>query len=324
MTDTTSNADSWSGFARGWFMIAFSDELAAGQVIPMRRFDQELVIFRTEAGDPVILDAYCPHMGAHLGYGGKIQGDGIVCPFHAWKFNGAGKCTEIPYAKRIPPKAGVKAWPVRERNGMIYVWHDREQNEPNWEIPVIEETEDPNFLPWRYAQLEIKTPPLAIVENLADAGHFIPVHNTHPIPGSFSNEYNAHVGRQRIKAHAYPVHGGKDEFESTATYYGPGYQVTKMFGVTTGVIVNAHTPIDEDRLMLRFGVSLKKTEGMSDEMVDHFISNMRDGYLQDVQIWENKVYLDRPMLCDGDGPIGELRRWYSQFYQPLKQADAAE
>jgi 3-ketosteroid 9alpha-monooxygenase subunit A len=52
---------------------------------------------------------------------------------------------------------------------------------------------------------------------------------------------------------------------------------------------------------------------------------MRDGYLQDVQIWENKIYLDRPILCDGDGPIGEFRRWYSQFYTPRNEAaDAAE
>jgi hypothetical protein len=44
-----------------------------------------------------------------------------------------------------------------------------------------------------------------------------------------------------------------------------------------------------------------------------------------VQIWENKIYLDRPMLCDGDGPIGEFRRWYAQFFTPRKQrADAAE
>jgi len=70
---------------------------------------------------------------------------------------------------------------------------------------------------------------------------------------------------------------------------------------------------------------MKASKGMSAELVDHFINNMRDGYLQDVQIWENKIYLERPMLCDGDGPIGEFRRWYSQFYTPRAQsADAAE
>jgi 3-ketosteroid 9alpha-monooxygenase subunit A len=321
--DTKTNP--WAGFARGWFLLMFSEELEPGQVVPLKRFDQELVLFRTESGEAKVLDAYCPHMGAHLGHGGKIEGEGIVCPFHAWKFDGAGKCIEIPYAKRIPPKAGVACWPVAERNGMIFVWHDREKGEPDWEIPALEEWEDEKFLPWKFAKLQIKTPPLAIAENLADAGHFIPVHNTHPVPGSFSNTYTDHVGQQKIKAVAYPVHGGKDEFSSTATYYGPAYQVTKMHGKGLGVIINAHTPIDDDNLMLRFGVSMKASEGMSDELIEHFINNMRDGYLQDVQIWENKIYLDRPMLCDGDGPIGEFRRWYSQFYTPRsKAADAAE
>ena len=47
--------------------------------------------FRTEAGEVAVLDAFCPHMGAHLGHGGKVEGGGLVCPFHAWKFDGAGK-----------------------------------------------------------------------------------------------------------------------------------------------------------------------------------------------------------------------------------------
>ncbi len=323
MTQTNSDQP-WAGFARGWFVLMFSEELEPEQVMPIRRFGQELVLFRTASGEPKVLDAYCPHLGAHLGHGGKVVEESIVCPFHAWKFDGDGQCIEIPYAKRIPPKARVECWPVRERNGMIFVWHDREKGLPDWEIPEIAECADAEFLPWKYAHLEIKTPPLAIAENLADSGHFVTVHDTHPVPGSFSNTYEGHVGQQKIKAIAYPVHGGTDEFESTATYYGPAYQITKMEGKGLGVIVNAHTPIDDERVMLRFGVSMKRTEGMSDAMVDHFIDNMRDGYLQDVRIWENKIYLDRPMLCDGDGPIGEFRRWYQQFYTPREHADAAE
>ena len=255
MTATTS--DPWAGFARGWFMIAFADELDAGGVTPLRRFDKELVMFRTEDGQAKVLDAYCPHLGAHLGHGGKVEGDAIVCPFHGWKFEGtSGKCIDVPYAERIPPKAAVECWPVRERNGMIFLWHDPNKGAPTWEIPVIADYEEPGFLPWRHSELEVKTPPLAIVENLADAAHFGPVHDTHPVPGSFSNEYNEHVGQQKIKAIAYPVHGGKDEFASTATYYGPGFQVTKLEGKATGIIINAHTPIDEDRVLLKFGVSM--------------------------------------------------------------------
>ena len=190
MTNET-KTNPWSGFARGWFMLMFSEELKPGDVVPMKRFDQELVLFRTESGEAKVLDAYCPHMGAHLGHGGKIEGEGIVCPFHAWKFDGTGKCVEIPYAKRIPPKAGVACWPVMERNGMIFVWHDREKSQPDWEIPAIEEWEDSEFLPWRYAKLQIKTPPLAIAENLADAGPITSHSVPNPSVNSFPNNLNS-------------------------------------------------------------------------------------------------------------------------------------
>ncbi len=35
---------------------------------------------------------------------------------------------------------------------------------------------------------------------------------------------------------------------------------------------------------------------------------------QDIPIWENKVYLEEPVLCDGDGPINKYRKWFQQFY----------
>ena len=35
---------------------------------------------------------------------------------------------------------------------------------------------------------------------------------------------------------------------------------------------------------------------------------------QDIPIWENKIYLDTPLLCDGDGSIRKYRKWFSQFY----------
>jgi cholesterol 7-dehydrogenase len=62
---------------------------------------EQLVVFRDEKGEAHILDAYCPHMGANLGVGGRVVGDCIECPFHGWKFRGYdGKCTEVPYSEK--------------------------------------------------------------------------------------------------------------------------------------------------------------------------------------------------------------------------------
>ena len=109
------------GYPRGWFVVAFTDELPAGEVRPLKYFGQHLVLFRTEGGEAKVLDAYCPHLGAHLGQGGVVEGETLRCPFHAWRFDGSGQCTEIPYATKIPPKAKVPCWSVREVNGMVHV-----------------------------------------------------------------------------------------------------------------------------------------------------------------------------------------------------------
>jgi len=89
----------------GWYMVEHSKDLAVNQVKPLEYFGKQLVLFRTQTGVAHLLDAYCPHMGAHLGYGGKIDGDIIRCPFHAWEFAGDGICQKVPYAEKIPERA---------------------------------------------------------------------------------------------------------------------------------------------------------------------------------------------------------------------------
>ena len=317
--------DRFKGFARGWFLVAFSDELKPGDVQKMRYFGQELVLFRTEEGDAHVLDAYCPHLGAHLGKG-KVVGGSLECPFHAWRFNGEGECTEIPYCEKIPKKAKTRAWRTDEVNGMIFVWHDpRGDTEPEYRIPVLEEYGTDAWLPWTTSILTIKTHPKEIVENVVDKAHFGPVHNTHV--HTFENEFVDHMGIQRAAGVAYPQGGGKDEFSINATYYGPAYQVSKMEGVLSSRLINAHTPIDEGSLHLRFAVSLKiigdNTE-KTEKFAQFYSNNLRDGFHEDIEIWENKLYRETPVLCAGDGPIIKLRSWYQQFFQPPEDDSAQD
>ena len=59
-----------------------------------------LAVFRGEDGRVHALDAYCPHMGANLGAGGRVVGNCVECPFHGWKFRGDdGKCVSVPYCE---------------------------------------------------------------------------------------------------------------------------------------------------------------------------------------------------------------------------------
>jgi len=125
-------------YPTGWFQVAWSSDVEVGQVVPIKQFGQDLVLFRDSKGTVKVLDAFCPHMGAHLGHGGVIKDDELICPFHAWRFDGAGNCTSIPYAKKVPKKAKVPCWPVMEVNGLIMVWHDVDNRAPMWELPELE------------------------------------------------------------------------------------------------------------------------------------------------------------------------------------------
>ena len=95
----------FSNYPRGWFVVAFSEDIAVGETRSLSYFGEKLVAFRGEDGTVRVLDAYCAHMGADLAAGGKVIGNTIECPFHAWRYAGTGECVAIPYAKKIPVKA---------------------------------------------------------------------------------------------------------------------------------------------------------------------------------------------------------------------------
>jgi len=100
---------------------------------------RDMVAFRdgNNSGKASVLHAFCPHMGAHLGEGGKVVDGALQCPFHLWSFNGQGACTQIPYSRstNAPPKStSTKAYETREMVGMVFIWFDAEDREPQWEL----------------------------------------------------------------------------------------------------------------------------------------------------------------------------------------------
>jgi len=61
-----------------------------------------------------VLDAHCAHLGAHLGVGGTVAGDDIICPFHHWRWSCEGCTVDIPYSERTTQQKRIGTWPVRE------------------------------------------------------------------------------------------------------------------------------------------------------------------------------------------------------------------
>ena len=320
-------------YPRGWFVICASQNLAVAEVKPLKYFGKDWVLFRGQDGTAVLLDAYCPHLGAHLGIGGIVVDNSIQCPFHAWRFGAQGQCVDIPYAKHKPAKAFTQSYPLCERNGVIFMWHDSDGGTPEYDVPQLTEYGHAEWQPWTIEGIDIKTQSREVMENVADVAHFKYVHNMGEVT-YFENIYTDTTATQIMRGQ-----GDLGTMQSDATYYGPGFQITEMTAVFESRLLNANTPIDENSIHLWFGVMLKKQEiqedirsllsqvyeyefpSTMDSQAAQIIANVycdriRQGYYEDVQIWEHKVWRDAPNLCDGDGPLTKLRKWYAQFHLP--------
>src|ERR1700759_1554668 len=79
----------------GWYWLLRSRDVTRGRVVAARIMGKELAVYRGMDGRVVALDAFCPHMGAHLAEG-RVDGNGLRCLFHDWRFDSQGRCTEMP------------------------------------------------------------------------------------------------------------------------------------------------------------------------------------------------------------------------------------
>jgi 3-ketosteroid 9alpha-monooxygenase subunit A len=305
---------------KGWYTVAYSSELSQGQVIPLKYFDQDLVLYRASSGEPFVLNAYCPHLGAHLGYGGAVAGDAIQCPFHGWRFNGRGQCVDIPYCEGPIPRAKVKSWPVRELGGLIVVHFDPEEGAPAWEpteLPSVAPAEW-NLLGQR--RMRVQTNNQDVVENFVDAAHFGFLHGLRLKAVSMEDEgpvlrvqYRADVKAGAEGLSYVPV-------STNITCFGLGITVTtpKIMDKMEMQVLTSLTPIDLEhvdvRMMFRWRRPTQHPESVVKAMAETAMMDLNKQLDHDIRIWEKKRYVARPILCQGDGPILKFRQWARRFY----------
>jgi nitrite reductase/ring-hydroxylating ferredoxin subunit len=296
-------------YPESWFRVAFSDEVK--DVLPVSYLGKKLLLFRGDDGRVRATSATCPHLGADLS-GGRVVGNGIECPFHGWKFDGGGACTEIPYCERIPPKARLETFSVREVNGMIFV----AEGDPKFEVPSVAEVgargwSRPHRLRWK-----IRMHVQEIIENAVDLGHFSHVHAYREYPKNPSLSVDGHRFRVSIESDR-RVLGLVSNTAVEITYHGMGLAVARIHSNYVDMIgLLTPTPIDEEYVDVSLWILFKKTRNPLLDFVTSLVvpRDIRADFANDIPIWENKAYLTKPLLCGGDGPIMKIRRWAEQFY----------
>jgi nitrite reductase/ring-hydroxylating ferredoxin subunit len=305
-----SKTNSTPDFPMGWYSVARSQELLVGEVTSVQAFDRELALYRTRSGVPVLQDAYCPHLGAHLGVEGRVVGESIRCPFHGWRFGGDGKCEEIPYCEEIPDRARIRIWPCEEKNGEIYMWFHPENTAPQWTLPDLPELDDPDWTPPRYAEFLVPAHVQDIAENSCDPVHFQYVHGQPDVPPSeVSIDEDGRILHLNSDA-------SNADFPSQlhAIVYSPGFaMVRNTYGPGAEMVMyNSAQPISKHETRMRWTLTVRREieDAAGDDVMKGIISGLSDDY----PIWANKVHKHRPVFCKGDETLVTFRKWVRQFY----------
>jgi phenylpropionate dioxygenase-like ring-hydroxylating dioxygenase large terminal subunit len=304
-------------FPYGWFPALLSDELPAGEVRPLRYFGRDLVIWRGEDGVARMLAAHCRHLGAHMGHGGRVTGNLLECPFHAWRYDGEGVVRDIPYAQTIPPRLTRPCnhlWPVTEANRLIWFWYHPEGAPPQWEVENVSEAAAVDWTDYEVHEWRVFGSLQNMAENAVDVAHFRYVHGTATFPTS--DMIWDGVRRTSVIDAGLDTPQGRVEARIVARMIGPGQSVVRFTGVAETLLVSAVTPVEKDEVRVRFFFTQPRaqTEGVSAFMAQGFIHEVCRQLDQDKVIWDRQHYLDKPVICDGDGPVLRFRQWYRQFY----------
>ena len=104
-----------------WYAVAWSDELQAGKTLGRRFAGEPIVLYRGKSGRVFALEDRCAHRQVPL-HLGVVNGDELKCHYHGWSYDCTGKCVDVPYLGKERLPNGVKGYPAREIDGLIFIF----------------------------------------------------------------------------------------------------------------------------------------------------------------------------------------------------------
>jgi phenylpropionate dioxygenase-like ring-hydroxylating dioxygenase large terminal subunit len=107
-----------------WYAALDSTELKKGRPLMVRRFGENMAIWRDQQNSVCCVSDRCCHRGASLSCG-KINEGNIECPFHGIVFDKTGNAKVIPANGKnrpVPETMKVRSWKTWEGYGFIWIW----------------------------------------------------------------------------------------------------------------------------------------------------------------------------------------------------------
>lgn len=156
-----------------WYVVADVDDVADAPV-RVTLLGDRYVLWRGPDGAVSAAPDRCPHREAPLSEG-TISNGCLVCPYHAWTFDGGGVCVDVPSSgpgATIPSAANLQMIAVRERYGLVWVCPGTPESEP----PEIPQDRDPSYRRVTAAVETWSVSATRMVDNFCDVAHFPYVH----------------------------------------------------------------------------------------------------------------------------------------------------
>lgn len=345
-------------YAHDWFSPLRSSDVVPGKITNFDFMGHKLIAFRDSAGKAVVLDAQCPHFGAHRGIGGTVADGCVRCPFHGLHFDNHGQCVKGDFVKDAKHLRHVRStpWTVVEVAASIFIWHGSDRARPDRPLRFAE----PGFFDgWtdpvtnagrRLAPTNVFFP----TENIIDIQHFYAVHyweiqsiEREPAEdetGAFSAiMHMTWVGGAQSKnplirrlGRAY-----RSPFEFDIAVLGPGIalsisRLSPEQGNLELMNIILITPVNPTDCQIRVVSLVKRSidtrvnrlarrltgRGIEDLLARVFLAIATKDFDGDQMIWENRQFLSNPKPLPDDGPIIPYRRWCERFWPPDYLADA--
>jgi phenylpropionate dioxygenase-like ring-hydroxylating dioxygenase large terminal subunit len=340
-----------------WYVAALDQELIDGKLLNRTMLGEQLLLFRGEGGKVFALNDRCAHRGALLSKG-RLEGDAVRCMYHGIKYDGSGKCVQIPGQEMIPPKMRVRSYPVVERSHFIWVWMGEAAAADPALIVDLPYLNDPNWkgIP---AYLHYDANYLLIVDNLSDFSHLAFVH-TRTLGGSEEYafvtkptvverlERGFRVERWHLDSDPPPFHKKvicdkhrRVDRRNIATMLIPGiFHMETLFapaGQTAGLRTTGAkeyrncqfmTP-ETDRTTHFFWTYLNNFEGEDSTISRSLLNSLIEGFMEDKEIIERqqKTLEEDPsfqmLAILADAPLAHFRRVLGKLIDAETQGAAA-
>jgi phenylpropionate dioxygenase-like ring-hydroxylating dioxygenase large terminal subunit len=152
-----------------WYPLAWSHEVKRGKTHGVTFAGEPIVLARTESGKAFALEDRCAHRQVPL-HQGVVDGESIRCGYHGWTYDCSGTCIDVPYLGRDRLPNGVRSYPCREVEGLIFVFPGDAALAEERPLPAFGSVSDKKYKTRRFGR-PVSCHYSFMHENLMDMNH---------------------------------------------------------------------------------------------------------------------------------------------------------